>query len=185
MISHTKKKIIRIITNTLIAIKQNRKWTIILTLTFSLIFLFATGAINRYLYIPDWYPYIPTIFTPANENFEIYSLIWRFSDRWLLSMGIEHITNFIILTILFAANAALLLNSWKAKKSFIKETTTIASGSFISLFALSTCCAPALAIALFGAGIVFALEPYSELIVTLAIILLTLNIILLNKKREK
>jgi len=96
-------------------------------------------------------------------------------------MDMHHLTDFIVVTLLFAANIALLLNFWKKKRLHLKETATGFSGIFVSFFAVFTCCAPSLAIILFGASIVFALEPYSELIESLAITLLVLNIVLLNK----
>ena len=81
MLSNTKKKIIGIITNTLNAIKQHKKWTIISTLTFSIIFLLITGALSWYIYIPDWAAYKPTIYTPQDDNFEVYAFGWRFSEH--------------------------------------------------------------------------------------------------------
>lgn len=176
--------LVEIVVTTAHALQQHKKWTLISTLLFSLLFLFATGAINWYVWIPDWVPSTPTIFTPAHEFFEVYALWWGFSEHWLLSLEAGHASSFFFLVILFAANVALLLELWRRRRG-LGETAVGMGGFFTSLFGFFACCAPALGIALFGAGFVFALEPYSGPIEGLAIGLLALNVFLLNRALKK
>jgi len=183
-ISTIQNDLVEILVNTAKTIKQHKKGSIISTLIFSVLFLFATGAFNWYEWIPDWVPSTPTIFTTAHEYFEVPALVWQLSEHWLFQIGVGHAVSFFLLAILFAANFALLLELWK-KRRCLGETAASISGFSISLFGFFACCAPALGIALFGAGFVFAMEPYSELIEGLAIGLLTLNVFLLNSRLKK
>ena len=140
------------------AIKHNWKPSLIALLIFLPLLLLFTGILNRYLFVPDWYPPKPTIFTPDHPLFTQYTFAWKLSERWLFQINLTDALWLLFLACLFFLNIALMVEIYRSKAKFATINWLAYPLAFIAFVG---CCGSTLFILLFGVGALIALAPYA------------------------
>jgi len=179
---NTRKIIAAFFSTTFISLRQEKKVVIAVTAAFCLLFIFLTGIITRYEFIPDWISTIPTLFTPAHPLYDTFAITFRLSEHWLFNLDLQMAIGFLIFSALVAANTAVFFRLLRQRTVRAGGLALGVGGGIASFLAFFGCCISPLTIAIFGSGIVFALSPYSVFIQGLAAVLLASNLIYLARK---
>lgn len=164
------------------AVKRHWKLSTIASLIFLPLLLLFTGIINKFLFVPDWYPRKPTIFTPDNPLFTEYTLAWKLSDQWLFQLPLTDALWLFIFSFLFFLNVALVGEIYRNK---LRVSLIHWLASPLAFVAFVGCCGSALMIFLLGAAVVFALTLYMIYFRILAVVLFCFNILLMTQKLSK
>lgn len=164
------------------AMRKNWKPSLMAFSIFIPTLLLVNGILNRYLFVPDWYPSKPTIFTPEDPRFMHYALAWKLSDRWLLQISLPDAIWLFVLSLLFFFNVALVIEIYRSRLKLSRVHWFAYPFTFIAFLG---CCFSTVFILLFGVGTLIALAPYVLYFRILAGILFGFNIWLIVKKLSK
>lgn len=150
---------------------------------FTPLLLLFTGILNRYIFVPNWYPNAPTIFNPGPVSgrppFNEYTFAWKLSERWLFQINLTDALWFFLLACLFFLNIALMAEIYRSKGKFATINWLAYPFAFIAFVG---CCGSTLFILLFGVGALIALAPYVFYFRILAVALFGFNIWFMAKK---
>ena len=143
------------------AIKYNWKPSLMALFIFLPLLFIFTGILNRFIFIPDWYPNNPTIFAPGiatgRPPFNQYTFAWKLSERWLFQINLTDALWVLLLTCLFFLNIALMVEIYRSKAKFAAVNWLAYP---LALLAFVGCCGSTLFIFIFGVGALIAFAPY-------------------------
>jgi len=165
------------------AIKHNWRPSSIALFIFLPLLLLFTGILNRYIFVPDWYPNNPTIFAPGTATgrppFNQYTFAWKLSERWLFQINLTDALWVLLLALFFFLNVVLMAEVYKNKAKFTTVNWLAYPFAFIAFIG---CCGSTLFIFLFGVGTLIALAPYVFYFRILAVALFGFNVWFMVKK---
>jgi len=167
----------------LLAIKKNYGIGMVGLLIFTPLLILFTGILNRFIFIPEWYPNQPTIFAPGQvigrPPFSQYTFAWKLSERWLFQINLTDAIWLFVFLLLFFLNIVLMAEIYRNKAKFYTLNWLAYPVAFIAFVG---CCGSTLFILLFGVGALIALAPYVFYFRILAVVLFGFNVWFMARK---